>query len=440
MLDSLDDELDRGLGTLARGPTQSAGGVVRRDDDQTGRNRGDQSPALPAALRTLLGDSPALSRGTANASLPPQLRGGPCAAPPSAALSRSQTHEERAGLSITCQDTVNAVLDHLRMPLVDRVAFRNTGYRPYENLSLRLGGGSTHLGEWTQSIGRLRGGESFDLADVRVPINHAALRGVVEQTTDALRVEVLEAGQPVASRTIELRVQPYRHWPLMLDQLWTLAAFVWPNQPAVQEFIAEAADAQEAASGSRSFEGYQGDTRRVLAQVRALHDAIAGLGGRRRLDYINPPASFCAVDGSFGQKIRSPDSIRSEGRGTCLDLTVLLASLLEQVGLSPVMVVIAGHAFAGCWMRDGMRLANKCENLLASPQLRQCFERGELLLFNSTNLCEGQDLTAAAAVGASLVGRNLADVDAGREPADCFVQVIDVRACRDAGVSPLPPG
>ena len=50
--------------------------------------------------------------------------------------------------------------------------------------------------------------------------------------------------------------------------------------------------------------------------------------------------------------MRGPSDILSRKVGTCLDLTLLYASCLEQAGLNPLLVLIEGHAFAGVWLID----------------------------------------------------------------------------------------
>lgn len=47
------------------------------------------------------------------------------------------------------------------------------------------------------------------------------------------------------------------------------------------------------------------------------------------------------------QLIRTPETILTEKRGTCLDLVVLFASLCLKYDLLPLLVIVGGHAFAG---------------------------------------------------------------------------------------------
>ena len=59
------------------------------------------------------------------------------------------------------------------------------------------------------------------------------------------------------------------------------------------------------------------------------------------INYINVPGNF--FDGS--QQCLLPDEVISNGGGNCIDGTLLFASLLEQIGVRPIITYVPGHAF-----------------------------------------------------------------------------------------------
>src|SRR6478735_5723817 len=83
----------------------------------------------------------------------------------------------------------------------------------------------------------------------------------------------------------------------------------------------------------------------VTPRARAIQGLVGDASDRlgREIRYINPPASF---EGT-GQKIRPPHEVLVDRWGTCLDLATTYAGALEHAGLHPVLVLCAGHAFAG---------------------------------------------------------------------------------------------
>ena len=59
--------------------------------------------------------------------------------------------------------------------------------------------------------------------------------------------------------------------------------------------------------------------------------------------YVNPPASFA----STGQKVRLPQDIKNDGMAACLDLSLLFAACLENIGLNTVIALTKSHACCG---------------------------------------------------------------------------------------------
>ncbi len=116
-----------------------------------------------------------------------------------------------------------------------------------------------------------------------------------------------------------------------------LGAFVTPNARPVMEFLRKAA----ALHPDGQLAGYQGDPTKVEPQIKAIYDALKEAG----VTYINSVIDFSPDDGTAGQRVRLPaDSLGDKG-ANCLDGTLLLASLLEAVSMSPGIVIIPGHAF-----------------------------------------------------------------------------------------------
>jgi len=100
---------------------------------------------------------------------------------------------------------------------------------------------------------------------------------------------------------------------------------------------------------SAGFDGYQSIDHGtddpfacVDLQVQAIWSAILY---DCRLSYVNPPPTYSIAS----QRVRTPSEMVTSGRGTCLDLTLLLAACCEFVDIYPVVFLLAGHAFPGYW-------------------------------------------------------------------------------------------
>ncbi|MFD4326086.1 DUF3320 domain-containing protein [Nocardioides sp. NPDC058538] len=121
----------------------------------------------------------------------------------------------------------------------------------------------------------------------------------------------------------------------------TLAAFARPRDPSITALLEEVSTRLATSTGSPDIDGYQRGPDRACAIVQAIYEAMQA----RRIRYIEPPASF---EGT-GQKIRTHKEVLEDRWGTCLDLATTFAAALEAAGISPVLVLTTGHAFAG-WL------------------------------------------------------------------------------------------
>jgi hypothetical protein len=121
------------------------------------------------------------------------------------------------------------------------------------------------------------------------------------------------------------------------DMTRYLGAFVTPNAPDVMAFLQTASNYHP----ERRFVGYQLDESHVEPQVVALYNALHDA----ELRYINSVIDFSPDTGSANQRVRLPSECLRDKAANCIDGTVLFASLLEAISISPAIVIIPGHAF-----------------------------------------------------------------------------------------------
>lgn len=153
--------------------------------------------------------------------------------------------------------------------------------------------------------------------------------------------------------------------PLLLHSRWQMqwtagnrlriAAWVTPGDPAIAQLLTSAANhlAIQLPPAPSALVGYTNATpRSVRDQVDAIFDAL-------RLDYhmryIQASVPYAGPgDTSTGlQVVRLPAEALQEQSGMCVELTVLLASAVESIGLHAEIVMIPGHAFLGVAVTPG---------------------------------------------------------------------------------------
>lgn len=116
-----------------------------------------------------------------------------------------------------------------------------------------------------------------------------------------------------------------------------LGAYVTPNAPAVMQFLRRVADHHP----QHKLAGYQPGAP-VEDQVRAVFDALKH---DAQIVYVNSLVDFNPQEGKHSQRIRLPRESLAEQQANCIDGTVLVASLLEAMSLTPAIVLIPKHAF-----------------------------------------------------------------------------------------------
>ncbi len=268
-------------------------------------------------------------------------------------------------------------------------------------------------------IDRIGGNSTTEVRDLDVRLNAGLLLDLHEAMTAAVTVLVQKGDSVLARQSYLLEALAQTEWGgAGMPEL--LAAFVMPNDPAVETLLKGAAKILNRAGKSDALNGYEsGSATRIWEIASAIWSAVAGRG----LTYALPPASF----ETEGQKIRTPSAILSGGLATCLDTARLFAAALEQAGLNPILVLTKGHAFVGVWLQP-----EPFNSILTyeAMTLRKRVKLQELVVFETTLATQKPPPSFSIAVAA-------ADRQIAEEKEAEFVQAIDIRRARMQRLRPL---
>ena len=241
--------------------------------------------------------------------------------------------------------TVNYAMQQNYVPVVKNLRILNRSDAPLRDLTVRVITIPAFAFPWESRITAINAGETFNLGVVDLSLSHDFLACLTERVAGSIVVELSKDDVVLTASTKRIDVLAYDEWNGLRSIPEILAAFVTPNHPVVESLLSDTAGILGSWSGNSALSGYQSrDPQRVLLTAAAIYKALQ----QRTIRYINPPASF----EESGQKIRLPDRILESRLATCLDLTVLAASCLEQAGLHPLVVLTTGHAFVGVWLED----------------------------------------------------------------------------------------
>jgi very-short-patch-repair endonuclease len=315
--------------------------------------------------------------------------------------------------------TVNYAMQQNDVPVVKGLRILNGTDTVLRDLIVSITTEPAFAASWEARVTAINPSETFNLGIVDLPLSHDFLASLTERVVGSLLVEVLQDNSVLSSSTQRIDVLAYDEWNGLQSIPEILAAFVTPNHPMVESVLSDTAGILGTWTGNSSIFGYQSrDPQRVALTAAAVYAALQ----QRNIRYINPPASFEEA----GQKIRLPDRILESRLATCLDLTVLVASCLEQAGLHPLVVITSGHAFVGVWLEDETFADVATDDLL---RLRKRVELGQITLFETTLLTNEPAVSFELAVKDAL--KHL-------ENESAFRCVLDIRRARKSRIRPLP--
>ncbi len=261
--------------------------------------------------------------------------------------------------------------------------------------------------------------ETRRLLPVDLIPEHAYLSQLDEAERAAIKVTAISRGEMLAEIFTPIDILAYDQWAGTRSLPELLAAFAMPNAPVIDQMIAKASRLLRSSDASLPMDAYQSKHRNnVWKQVSAIYSILAA----ENIQYTEPPASF----GNDGQRIRTPERILSGRVATCLDLTMLFVSCLEQVGLHAVVLFKEGHAWVGVWLIPTSFGTPVVDDIRS---VRKRVDSGELIVFETTGIALQQKPSLRSAIG---LGKDLLSEE------DAFRYAIDIKRARELCIRPLP--
>ena len=314
---------------------------------------------------------------------------------------------------------VNYALLHNHIPVCSSIELANVGEEDLLDISVSIGG--RFVQEQRSAIySRIDRGSTVRISDVAVLPKADALLELSERVISFFTVQIYSGEEVLLSREYDLELMAFDQWlgAQILPQC--LASFVVPNQPAVGRMVVKASALLMRMTGASAFVEYQdGDPNTVVEQVSAIFAALHQEG----IIYRAVPASYEAI----GQRITLADQVLESHQGNCIELTLLMASVLEAVGINSGIVIMRGHAFLGVWLSEVCYRQSICDD--ASFLEKACSDGiSEMLVLECTELTKDY----ASFEHAQEIARQHLKRD------NEFQMFIDLARCRLEGIISLP--
>ena len=129
-----------------------------------------------------------------------------------------------------------------------------------------------------------------------------------------------------------------------------IASWITPHDPRVELVLSRAKEF----APNRRLPGYEdwkdaaGQERETQIEARAIYRALqAG-----RVSYVKSSITF-GGNNEVSERVRMPRESLRQSAANCIDGVVLFASLFENLGMAPAVVVVPGHAYVGVRVARG---------------------------------------------------------------------------------------
>jgi hypothetical protein len=174
-----------------------------------------------------------------------------------------------------------------------------------------------------------------------------------EITAATTVVEVSDGtGKIVFDTTVPVRLRSAddMYWGTRFKYAPFIAAWVTPHELHVEKILSQAKNY----TPGRRLPGYEQwkdeaqQEQSTHAQARAIYDALKKQG----LSYVKSSVTFGAST-AVSQRVRMPRESIGNNSANCIDGTVIFASLFENLGMDPIVVLVPGHAYVGVRVARG---------------------------------------------------------------------------------------
>lgn len=327
--------------------------------------------------------------------------------------------QHKGTLQLEYGQAVNYALMSSGMKILQSSILTNKEKEDWREVKVSLSG--QYILPSTCILDTLQAGHAMQLDTLQLLPDGTILQQLTEAVTTSFSLSV-QIGKVTEEFVLPIELQPFDQWNGMQSVPQLLASFITPNHPYVQKLCRTAAEQMQQWTGNASMNAYQTeDPNEVRQQVAAVYEALRG----ESIAYVMPPASF----GKEGQRVRMADIIRRDRMATCLDITLLMAGCLEQLGINPIVVMMQGHCFVGAWLTE--QIYNRAIGYDRERLLKLAADGvGQLVLVETTGVCQSSRFEFEKV--AELALNQL------RDNADEFYCFLDVKHCRLEHYLPLP--
>lgn len=150
---------------------------------------------------------------------------------------------------------------------------------------------------------------------------------------------------------VRLRSVSDMMWGTNFKYAQFIASWVTPHDPNVERVLARAKEFMP----GRRLPGYEtwkpvaAQERTTMNQAKAIYTALQKMG----VSYVKSSSTLgTGENAGWSERVRMPHESLAQQSANCIDGVVMYASMFENLGMDPVIVVVPGHAYVGVRLAD----------------------------------------------------------------------------------------
>jgi hypothetical protein len=318
---------------------------------------------------------------------------------------------------------LNSAMQQNHVPQVKALQITNNNATALEGLQVVLQNNLGIWASWQATVDSIAPVSSWQVQDLPLTLDWESLAGLTERQEGKITLTItsLTTNHILHQQDWPLTLLPFDHWQGVNVLPELLSAFVTPNLPAISGLLHQSAQLLGKWTGNPSLNDYQSqDPNRIRKKMAAIYQTIRD----QDIIYATVPASF----EQHGQRVRLADVVLTQKMGNCLDMSLLYAACLEAAGLHPIIVIIKGHAFVGCWLvQETFADATCYDASLLTKRMAEGIHDLALIEAVAMNAGDQSSFERAEQLASGYFANP-----------DDFILFIDVKRARYGGVRPLP--
>lgn len=187
------------------------------------------------------------------------------------------------------------------------------------------------------------------------PTFRSRFYGNREITAATAKVTVSDmGGREVYAATVPVRLRSVddMYWGKDFINAQFIASWVTPHDSHVEAILSRAKEFMvgRRLPGYESWKSPEAQERTTYAQAKAIYRALQKKG----VSYVKSSATLGPQSNAeVTERVRMPQESLRHASANCIDGVVLYASLFENLGMNPVIVLVPGHAYVGVRVADG---------------------------------------------------------------------------------------